>query len=234
MKILNRSFLLIATTLLFANTIVVAQEHHDAGPKPLDPDEVISWLKKGNTEFEKNENIKHAIDPKLRMELAKGQHPQAIILTCSDSRVSPELVFNKGLGDLFVIRVAGNVTDDAVLGSIEYSAEHLHTPLIVVMGHTNCGAIAAAVSDQKDDDAHSASINNMVRTLTDKIQEAVLFINAKEPDPIRNALVSNVEFNTTLLRNSHPTLSNMVKKHELKIVGAVYHLEDGKVEWLNY
>ena len=234
MKILTRSFLLIATSFLFANTKLVAQEHHDAGTKGLDPEAVINWLKKGNTEFEKNENIKHAIDPQLRMELAKGQHPQAIILTCSDSRVSPELIFNKGLGDLFVVRVAGNVTDDAVLGSIEYSAEHLHTPLIVVMGHTNCGAIAAAVSDQNETDVHTADINNLIRTLTDKIQQAVLFTNAKDPDPIRNALVSNINYNTLILRNTHPTLSNLINKHELKVIGAVYHLETGKVEWLNY
>jgi len=212
----------------------MAQEHHEATTKGLDPDSVINWLKKGNTEFENNVNINHPIDPKLRMELAKGQNPKAIILTCSDSRVSPELIFNKGLGDLFVVRVAGNVTDDAVLGSIEYSADHLHTPLIVVMGHTNCGAIAAAVSDQNDTDVHTADINNLIRTLTDKIQQAVLFTNAKDPDPTRNALVSNINYNTLILRNTHPTLSNLIAKHQLKVVGAVYHLETGKVEWLNY
>ena len=168
------------------------------------------------------------------MELAKGQNPQAIILTCSDSRVSPELIFNKGLGDLFVVRVAGNITDDAVLGSIEYSAEHLHTPLIVVMGHTNCGAVAAAVNDQNDKDVHTADINNLIRTLTDKIQQSVLFANEKDPDPVRNALVSNIKYNTIILRNAHPTLSNLINTHELKVVGAVYHLETGKVEWLNF
>ncbi len=234
MKLLKFSVIFVITVLLLSNSFLMAQDHHEASTKKPDPDTVIAWLKKGNTEFEKNENIKHAIDPKLRMELAKGQNPQAIILTCSDSRVSPELIFNKGLGDLFVVRVAGNITDDAVLGSIEYSAEHLHTPLIVVMGHTNCGAVAAAVNDQNDKDVHTADINNLIRTLTDKIQQSVLFANEKDPDPVRNALVSNIKYNTIILRNAHPTLSNLINTHELKVVGAVYHLETGKVEWLNF
>ena len=110
-----------------------------------DPDSVLAWLKGGNKEFLHGEFNVHGIDSSLRIQVSKEQHPKAVILTCSDSRVSPELIFDKGLGDLFVIRVAGNVSDDAVVGSIEYAVEHLHTPLVVVMGHQSCGAIGAAV-----------------------------------------------------------------------------------------
>ena len=232
MKLLKFSVIFVITALLLSNNFLMAQDHHEANATVLNPDSVIAWLQKGNDEFGKNEYNKHAINPELRMKLSKGQSPKAIILTCADSRVSPELIFNKSLGDLFVIRVAGNITDDAITGSIEYAAEHLHSSLVVVMGHTSCGAVAAALDDMKPDNA--SGINNHIRELTDKIQEALLFANAKDPDPVRNATVSNIEYTTTLLRNSHPTLNNMINKHQLKIVGAVYHIDNGKVEWLNY
>ncbi len=219
---------LTALFLLVANTLI-AQEHSTANDNA---DSIINWLKKGNDEFEKNNYNLHAIDTKLRIELSKAQHPKAVILTCSDSRVPPELVFNKGLGDLFVIRVAGNITDNAVTGSIEYAAEHLHTQLVVVMGHTGCGAVAAAVEDLKEN--KPSEIKDHVRELTDKIEEAVTFINEPEADPIKKALISNIKYTITLLRNSHPTLNELIRKHELKIVGAVYHLDSGDVEWLNY
>ena len=112
-------------------------------------DSVISWLKDGNDEFMHGIINAHGIDSSLRIKISTEQHPRAVILTCSDSRVAPELIFDKGLGDLFVIRVAGNISDDAVIGSIEYAVEHLHTSLVVVMGHKNCGAIAAAVAECK-------------------------------------------------------------------------------------
>jgi carbonic anhydrase len=233
MKPLHLSILFIAASFVFVQNFLVAQDHHEAKATVANPDSVITWLQKGNAEFIKGNVNTHAIDPKLREELAKGQHPKAVILTCADSRVSPELVFNKSLGDLFVIRVAGNITDDAINGSIEYAAEHLHASLVVIMGHTSCGAVAAAVNDMKESEEHSG-INNHVRALTDKIQEAVLFANEKDADPIKNALISNIKYNVTLLRNSHPTLKNMVTKHELKVVGAVYHIDNGNVEWLNY
>ena len=168
------------------------------------------------------------IDSSLRIELSKAQHPKAVILTCSDSRVSPELIFDKGLGDLFVIRVAGNISDDAVVGSIEYAVQHLHTPLVVVMGHKNCGAIAAAVADQQKPN----EINNHIRILTDKIEQAVTAVKLNESDATQKALLSNIIFTVSSLDESRPVLSEAVKKGELKIVGAVYDLSSGKVQWL--
>src|SRR5580765_4603935 len=133
---------LLSIAILLAFTSNVFCQHSEPNA-----DSVITWLKNGNNEFVNGKFNLHGVDPSLRAELVKEQHPKAIILTCSDSRVSPELIFNKGLGDLFVIRVAGNIADDAVIGSIEYAVEHLHTSLVVVMGHQNCGAVGAAVSD---------------------------------------------------------------------------------------
>lgn len=232
MKQSQLPFLIFIASLLFSVQFLPAQEIIKTNA--VSTDSVINWLKTGNTEFKRNNYNLHSIDTKLRMELSKAQHPKAVILTCSDSRVPPELVFNKGLGDLFVIRVAGNITDNAVLGSIEYAAEHLHTQLVVVMGHTSCGAIAAAVNDLKENDDHGSEIKDHVRELTGKIEEAVTFANEKETDPVKNALISNIKYTITILRNSHPTLNELIRKNELKIVGAVYHLDSGEVEWLNY
>ena len=192
------------------------------------PDSVLAWLKSGNNSFVHGEFNLLGIDSSLRMELSKAQHPKAVILACSDSRVSPELIFDKGLGDLFVIRVAGNISDDAVVGSIEYAVEHLHTSLVVVMGHKNCGAIAAAVADlEKPDD-----INNHIRMLTDKIQQAISTVKLNENDATQKALLSNIIFTVSSLDESRPVLSEAIKKGELKIVGAVYDLSSGKVQWL--
>jgi len=192
------------------------------------PDSVLAWLKSGNNSFVHGEFNLLGIDSSLRMELSKAQHPRAVILACSDSRVAPELIFDKGLGDLFVIRVAGNISDDAVVGSIEYAVEHLHTSLVVVMGHKNCGAIAAAVADlEKPDD-----INNHIRMLTDKIQQAITTVKLNENDATQKALLSNIIFTVSSLDESRPVLSEAIKKGELKIVGAVYDLSSGKVQWL--
>ena len=188
----------------------------------------MAWLKSGNNLFVHGEFNLQGIDSSLRIELSKAQHPKAVILTCSDSRVSPELIFDKGLGDLFVIRVAGNISDDAVVGSIEYAVQHLHTPLVVVMGHKNCGAIAAAVADEQKPN----EINNHIRILTDKIEQAVAAVKLNESDATQKALLSNIIFTVSSLDESRPVLSEAVKKGELKIVGAVYDLSSGKVQWL--
>jgi carbonic anhydrase len=196
----------------------------------LNADSVLSWLKNGNNSFVHGEFNLLGVDSSLRIELSNAQHPKAVVLTCSDSRVSPELIFDKGLGDLFVIRVAGNIADDAVIGSIEYAVEHLHTPLVVVMGHQNCGAIAAAVADLAKPENE---IDNHIRALTDKIELAISTANVTEADPVQKALLSNIIFTVLSLKESRPVLSEAVKKDEIKIVGAVYDLSTGRVQWLD-
>ena len=120
-------FLLI--TLLSGFATKVLCQH----PEINHADSVLEWLINGNNDFVQGKFDIHGIDSSLRMAVSKAQHPKAVILACSDSRVSPELIFDKGLGDLFVIRVAGNIVDDAVIGSVEYAVEHLHTSLVVLL-----------------------------------------------------------------------------------------------------
>lgn len=197
--------------------------------KTSSPDSVLTWLKAGNNEFMHNRFNQHGIDSSVRINLSKEQHPKAIILTCSDSRVPPELIFDKGLGDLFVIRVAGNIADDAVIGSIEYAVEHLHTGLVVVMGHTSCGAVGAAIANLQNPENE---IKDHIRSLTDKIEQALEAVNLQEKNLAKKALLSNIIFTVSSLSNSRPDLYEAVKKGHLKIVGAVYDLKTGRVQWL--
>jgi carbonic anhydrase len=212
------------------NLLYLLAAFQSSGQTTLNPDPALSWLKAGNESFVRSQFNEMRVDSSFRFALSKAQTPKAVILTCSDSRVSPELIFGKGLGDLFVIRVAGNIADDAVIGSIEYAVEHLHTSLIVVMGHKSCGAINAAVDDMQ----HSGhGVSNHVRTLIDRIEEAVAIAKLPEKDPTQNALLSNVMFTVAVLKHSRPVLHDLVEKGEIKIVGAVYDLATGKVEWLS-
>jgi carbonic anhydrase len=223
-------FLLPIALLIFFTRSFCQQAHaSDHDDKIISADSVLNWLKTGNSDFVQGKFNVHGVDSSLRMQISKEQHPKAVILTCSDSRVPPELIFDKGLGDLFVIRVAGNISDDAVIASIEYAVEHLHTSLVVVMGHKGCGAINAAVADLQNPENE---INDHIRTLTDKIELAITTVNLQDSDITQKALLSNIIFTTNSLRQTRPVLYEAVKHENLKIVGAVYDLASGKVSWL--
>jgi carbonic anhydrase len=156
--------------------------------------------------------------------LASGQTPHCAVLTCSDSRVPPEIVFDEGLGDIFAIRVAGNVAGDDETASIEYAAEHLHVPLVVVMGHQQCGAVSAAV----EGDTLPGKLPTLMAALRPAVDQS-----AREPgDGIENAVRDNVVHVVEQLRTAKPVLSELVEAGKLRIVGAVYSLDTGKVEWL--
>jgi carbonic anhydrase len=157
-------------------------------------------------------------------ELISTQHPLAQILSCADSRVPPELVFDQGLGDIFVVRVAGNVASDAELGSLEYGAEHLQIPLLVVLGHQHCGAVTAAVE--------GGTPPGHIAALVKLLQPAVEGSRGLAGDPVENAVKMNVELVVKQLRTSEPILKELVDHGKLKIVGAVYSLDTGKVTWL--
>lgn len=188
-------------------------------------EEALWLLKAGNARYRSS----HAIHPHQgaarRQEISTAQHPFAQVLTCSDSRVTPEIIFDEGLGDLFVVRVAGNIVDDAVRGTIEYGAEHLDIPLVVVLGHQNCGAVTAAV---KAEEAHDHILN-----LMDHIFPAVVEARQLPGDLVANAVRLNVERGVEELRASWPTLYRMSLAGKIRIVGAVYSLDAGKVEWLD-
>lgn len=187
-------------------------------------DAVLAELKAGNARHVKAKYA-HPDETMARREsLTKGQSPKAVILSCADSRVPPEIVFDEGLGDLFVVRVAGNVAPDAEIASIEYAAEHLHTPLVVVMGHQSCGAVGAAIQGGEA----PGHLPELIKAIEPAVAEA-----KKQPGNLSdNAIRINVERVVDQLRHSKPVLAEAVEAKKLRIVGAVYSLATGSVMWL--
>jgi len=174
--------------------------------RPIHPDQTLSRIK----------------------ELQKGQHPFAIVVSCSDSRVPPELIFDQGLGDIFVIRTAGNVIGDFELGSIEYAVEHLNTDLVVVLGHEKCGAVGAFIEHKNDtSDDHIQSIINYIKS-----EEEEANLDENQTNYFDAAVRANVVHGVNYLKHSEPYLKELTNKKEILIVGAIYHLEDGKIEML--
>ena len=163
-------------------------------------------------------------DARRRKEVSKGQKPFAVIVGCSDSRIPPELIFDQGLGDLFVVRLAGNIVDALALGSIEYAVEHLGTKLIVVLGHGKCGAVTAAT---KGPDAPGH-----VGAIVKAIQPAVKKVQKMPGDLVDNAIRANASLVVNKIKSSKPILAEMVNKGEIEVIGAYYNIETGAVEVL--
>jgi len=187
-------------------------------------DAALSELKAGNARYVAKTYQRPHQTAARQHSLESGQSPHCTILTCADSRVPPEIIFDKGLGDIFDVRVAGNVAGDDEIASIEYAAEHLHTPLVVVMGHSHCGAVSAAVE--------GGTLPGKLPTLMAAIRPAVDQSASEPGDRIANAVRDNVVHVVEQLRASKPVLLELVTEGKLRIVGAVYSLETGKVEWL--
>src|SRR3954465_12194626 len=211
----------ILRTLVTAALCSAAVGAQDALPSA---DAVLRELKSGN-DHHATKRYQHPHQTAARQrELAATQHPHAIVLSCADSRVAPEIILDQGLGDLFDVRVAGNVASDTELASIEYAAVHLHTPLLVVMGHQKCGAVTAA--------AESGEAEGHLPSLLALIRPAVERARTQPGDVIDNAVRINVEHIVQQIRDSMPVLAPLVGPGTLKVVGAVYSLDTGKVEWL--
>jgi carbonic anhydrase len=188
----------------------------------LNSDQALKLLADGNKRYVAKK-LTHPNQTSVRLqEVAKAQHPFAIVLGCSDSRVPPELVFDQGLGDLFIIRVAGNIVDDAVLGSIEYAAEHLDVPLVMVLGHERCGAVKATVD--------GGAVPGHISTLIKAIQPAVDSVKGKPGDALDNAVRANIKLVVGQLKTSTPIIVELLKHGKLKIVGARYDLDSGVVD----
>ena len=188
-------------------------------------DAALAKLIAGNQRYLKHQEQRPNQSLARRKELAAGQHPFAVILGCADSRVSPELLFDQGLGDLYVIRVAGNILNDAVLGSIEYAVEHLGTKLVMVLGHEKCGAVSAAVA--------GGIAPGHISALVAAIQPSV-DASSKEPgDKIHNCVVANARRVARQVRESEPVLKDAVEKHGVRVVSADYALDTGRVNLLD-
>ena len=207
--------------LSFNNNAIFAS--HDI--ENLSAKEAIQKLKDGNKRFIKNQAQHPDESIERKKEMLKGQHPFVVILSCSDSRVPPELIFDQGLGDIFEIRNAGNVLNEHVIGSIEYAVMHCGVKLIVIMGHQDCGAIAATLS--------GISETKYIQALEDSIKPAIedckkegLEINSD------NVVKAHVMQDINELLSQDTQLVEYMKEHNVKIVPAYYHLDTGKVDFL--
>ena len=165
-----------------------------------------------------------------REKLARSQKPYAVILSCSDSRVPPEIIFDKGLGEIFVVRVAGNVPDPIVLGSIEYAAEHLGSQLVMVLGHERCGAVTAAVEAKGEPEGNIGAI---IKAIAPAVKQAKTEYKGKEKSElVETAINDNVRLVAANLTKQSSVLEHFVKQRKVKIVAAKYDLDDGKVTLL--
>ena len=181
----------------------------------MNSSQALDKLKQGNEKYLSLSSNPGDVSPAIREDTTvNGQHPYAIVVACSDSRVIPEAIFSAGIGELFTIRVAGNVIDNNQLGSIEYAAGHLGSPLVVILGHTNCGAVGAAIE---------GGGHGFVSFITDEIKEAI-----KDEKDGRKAAELNVKNSVNKVVSQLP--ADLLDK--LQVVGAIYDIKTGKVDWL--
>lgn len=189
------------------------------GNTNLSAAEALEKLKEGNKRYLEAKTNPGDVSPQIRKKTCEeGQLPYAIVITCSDSRVIPESIFSAGIGELFVIRVAGNVIDKHQLGSVEYAAGHLGSALVVVLGHSHCGAVGAAMSSEP---------SGFVKTITDEIRKAI----GDEKDETR-ACCLNVKQSVSVIENSLK-IPELDAQGGFKVCGAFYHIDSGKVEFLD-
>jgi len=200
-------------------------------PKPqnvLTPDAALDRLRKGNDRYVAGVMTRHDFKSE-REALVGGQNPFAGILSCADSRVAPEYAFDSGRGDLFVVRVAGNFAEEDGIASLEYTVKFLGTPLLVVLGHDNCGAVGAAIKTVKD----GAELPGHLPHLVEHIQPAVRAAMSEPGDLLANAIRENVLLNVERLKTASPILSRYVADKKVRVAGGIYKLNDGRIQWLS-
>lgn len=211
-----------------AQHVEQTHKHHarEAGPVPAE--KALGWLKNGNTRFENGRFRNDGASAKDRARLATGQKPHSIILSCSDSRVPPEVVFDQKLGEIFVIRTAGEALDNNVIASIEYAIEHLGSNLLVVMGHESCGAVKATLSALQGADLGTPALNALANDLKPRLQA---YAGKTPSHGVLDESWSNVSGVEKDLLERSALLRDAVASGEVKIVKAMYHLNSGSVEW---
>jgi len=198
--------------------------------------EALNRLKEGNQRFLTGvRSIDNLIKQNQRGDLVEGQNPFAIILGCSDSRVPAEIIFDQGLGDLFVIRVAGNIVAPSQVGSVEFAAERFGTPLVVVLGHSSCGVVIATLDElEHPSEVKSSSVQSIVNRIRPTVEP--LFNTELRNDPeklLETAIRANIQAATNHLRHGSSMLEQLIQKGELAVVGAEYSLETGKVDFFD-
>ncbi len=196
---------------------------------PGNPEALLQRLVEGNDRFARDAPRPQHVGREWRLRLTKQQHPYATILSCSDSRVPPELIFDEGFGDLFVIRVAGHVVAHDSLGSLAYAADHLHTKLFVVMGHEGCGAVTAAVDSLRGQSREAEHIESLVKLITPGLTQ--LDHGRAREDLIATAVEANVRW--TMNHVAHcPQVAKLLEAKQARLVGAIYELKTGRVRFL--
>lgn len=212
----------------FASLLLILASSAAWSQQPANPataDQALARLMEGNGRYAQHKEQHPDETQARRKELETTQRPFAVILSCSDSRVPPELIFDQGLGDLFVIRVAGNIAESDELGSIEYAVEHLGTKLVVVLGHEKCGAVTAAVAGG-DAPGH-------LKSLVSAIQPAIAQARNLPGDKVHNCVVANARLVARQIRESEPVLKEKIEREGVKVVAAEYALDSGVVTLLD-
>jgi carbonic anhydrase len=197
--------------------------------------DALKLLRDGNTRFASDQRNTDSATGSRRTALAAQQYPFAIILGCSDSRVPAEIVFDQGLGDLFVIRVAGNIVAPSQIGSVEFAAARYDTRLVVVLGHSSCGAITATLEELgRNSREQSPNLRSIVNRVRPSIQPLLSTSLANDPEAlVRHAVRANIRMSANHLRHGSELLENLIQNAGLLIVGAEYDLETGVVEFFD-
>jgi carbonic anhydrase len=206
--------------------VPAAHSPHASTPKPS-ADKVWANLMAGNSRFVAGKTKAYPLIS-LRQKLASAQSPDVIILSCSDSRVSPELTFDQSLGDIFVVRIAGNVADPAALGSIEYAVDHFHSPLLVVLGHQKCGAVIAACSGEK---MPSPNLEAIMNKIDPAVAQAKTY--SKADDLVESAVKENVHQSAKDVLTNSEIVRHAAKSGKLSVIEAEYQFDTGEVVRLN-
>lgn len=225
-----RGLAAVAAVLLLVPAVHAREAAPSSAQVRVAQQEALQSLADGNARFVDGKPAPRALGAERRQELAKGQNPRAVVLSCSDSRVPPEHVFDQQLGEVFVVRTAGNVADKVALGSIEYAVEHLGTPVIVVLGHRSCGAVKATVEAHKTHAHVHGNIGEIVKLVEPAVAQAE---KAKAPDLLNASIDANASIEAKALVKKSPVIAELVKDGRVKIVTAIYDLETGKVSFAN-
>jgi carbonic anhydrase len=193
----------------------------------VDAEKALGWLKNGNTRYLTNHLRKDGRSQSDRNRLAKGQNPHTIVISCADSRVPPETIFDQSLGEIFVVRVAGEALDSSVIASVEYAVEHLGTKNILVMGHTSCGAVKAAALAKTGESAGSESLDKLVNDIKPRFEGRTI-----ASSDLDNASVMNARGVAADLAQRSKIIQKAMTEKNVKISSSLYHIDSGKVDFL--
>ncbi len=205
------------------------------GDSCLLPAQCLEDLRAGNIRFHKERMIHPNRDAQRRFETVRdGQSPKAVVLTCSDSRIPVEIVFDQGIGDLFVVRVAGNGLGEGTLGSIEYGVRCLNAPLVVIMGHTCCGAVDAVCSDTTIDGHLQATLGSLIKLVNKKRELAPITSPLTFTEQVKDQItIDHIKQSVKTLSQKVPVIRQGIEQQSLMVVGCLYHTAEGFVDWLD-